>query len=199
MIEKLINPFKYIAGTKSLILGVLIIIITSIIGNYSHTHFPDTISIKISPDLSFRYFLVQNLLNWFIVSSLFYITSLIISKSSIRIVDIFGTQALARFPYLFASIIGFSDSIEAFGEYLLWTLLKQGNPIEISTFEIISAILLMVFSLLLTIWLITLMFNAFKVSANIKGSKLILTFISILIISLVVSSYATKILILKFQ
>lgn len=199
MIKKIINPFYYVAGIKSLIFGLIIIFATSIVGYLSRTHFPDIISIKTSPDFSFWYFVIQNFSNWFIVSTLFYIASIIFSKSSVRLVDIYGTQALARFPYFIASFVGFSGALDAFGKYLLWTLMRQGEPCEISVIQIISAILLIVFSLLLTIWLITLMFNAFKISANLKGKKLILIFIIVLIISLLFSGYLTKMLILKFQ
>lgn len=199
MIKKLINPFHYIAGIESLIAGLIILVVTSIVGYYSHTHFPDIISIKICPDFPFRYFLIQNLLNWFIASTLFYLAAIAFSKSSVRLVDIYGTQALARFPYLIGSFIGFSGALNAFSKYLLWTLMKQGAPVEISTFQIAIAVLLLVLSLLLTIWLITLMFNAFKVSANLKGTKLVLTFIIVMIVSIVISTLSTRMLILKLQ
>jgi hypothetical protein len=199
MIKKLINPFHYIAGIKSLIFGLIIIFVTSIVGYLSRTHFPDIISIKTSPDFSVWYFVIQNFSNWFIISTLFYISSIIFSKSSVRLVDIYGTQAFARFPYFIASFMGFSGALNTFSKYLLWTLMRQGEPFEISGIQIIAAISLIVFSLLLTIWLVTLMFNAFKISANLKGIKLILIFIIVLIISLLFSGYLTKMLILKFQ
>ena len=47
MIKKLLNPFIHIAGIKSLIFGILILLLTSIIGYFSNMHFPDIISIKI--------------------------------------------------------------------------------------------------------------------------------------------------------
>jgi len=192
MVEKLINPFLYIAGTRSLLLGLLIIMATSVIGYYSHTYFPDTISIKIGAELPFYFYIVQNVLNWFVVSTLFYLASILLSKSSIRMVDIFGTQALARLPYFLASFTGFSGAIKVYGDYLLWTYLEKGEPVVISTMEKITAITLMILSLGLTIWMVTWMFNAFKISANLKGTKLILTFIIVMIISMVVLSYLSN-------
>lgn len=198
MIKKLINPFHYIAGFKSLLLGVIIILSTSIVGYLSNTHFPDVISIKTSPHFPVYYFIIQGLLNWIVVSTIFYIASLLFSKSSVRIIDLFGTQALARTPYILASFVGFSDSINAFGKYLLWTLMHQGEPVEISSIDIMIAILFMIFTLLLTIWLITLMLNALKVSANLKGASLAVIFIVGLIISMVISVYLNTTLIKYF-
>ncbi|MCW3806479.1 hypothetical protein [Plebeiibacterium marinum] len=189
MIKKLINPFYYIAGLKSLALGLAIIILSSTIGYFSHTHFPSIISIKTSPDMPLWYFIIQNLINWLTISTFMYIAAILFSKSKVRIIDIYGTQALARYPYFPAAFIGFSEALELFGKYILWTTLKMGEPVEISNIEIMVAVTLIVFSLLLTIWLIALMFNAFKISANIKGSKLSIIFIIVLVISVIITEY----------
>lgn len=199
MINKLINPFYYLAGLKSLILGLVFILATATIGYFSKTHFPDIISVKTCYNFSIWYFIVQSLLNWFVASTLFYIAAIILSKSSVRAVDIYGTQALARFPYLIASCMGFSGALDAFGKHLLWISLKQGEPVEISHIQIVIAFLILVSSLLLAIWMIALMFNAFKVSANLKGNKLVFSFIIVFILSLVISGYLNQTLTLKLQ
>ena len=192
MIKKFINPFEYIAGVNSLGLGIFILLLTSVIGYFSNTHFPDLISVKVNPNYSVLQIMAECLSNWLIVSILFYLAAIIFSKSSIRLIDIFGTQALARSPYLFASLVGFSNSMNTFGRYLVWTYMKQGEPVEITTFQIIIALMLTVFVILLTIWLIILMFNAFKVSANLKGIKLSIIFIVVLIISMIFSVFTNK-------
>ncbi len=199
MFEKLINPFKYVAGTKSLIIGVVVILSTSIVAYFSKTYFPDIVSVKLDVNLSILSSVVQNFMNWFVVSTLFFLASVILSKSKIRIVDIFGTQALARFPYFFVSLISFSDALDLFGKYLLWTFMNYGEPIEITMIQKSIAVFLMFISLVLTVWLVILMYNAFKVSANLKGAKLVLTFISVMLISMVVLTYLSRVLILKIN
>lgn len=195
MFEKVFNPFKYVAGMRSLILGLAFILATSILGFFSQTYFPDVISVKIGADRSFFNSIIQNFLNWFVVSTLFYLASIILSKSKIRIIDIFGTQALARFPYLFMALTGFSESMDAFGNHLLWKYLQSGEPIEISMIQKVMAISLMFVSALLTVWMVILMYNAFKVSANLKGPKLIWAFITVMILSMVILSNISKYLI----
>ena len=192
MIKKIFNPFRQIAGGYSLAIGILIILLTSVISFYSHIHFPDIISVKTCQELPLHYFIIQNLINWLVVSIILYLISIFFSKSKIRLIDMFGTQALARFPYLFASFIGFSNAMDAFGNYIFYQLLNQGEPVTLSTTAIIVAIALIIITLFLTIWLIILMFNAFKVSTNLKGAKLILIFIISLIISIVISSLLTN-------
>jgi len=199
MNKAIFNPFKYVAGVKSLVIGILIILVTAYIGYTSNTHFPDLISIKTCPDLPVWYFVIQSLSNWIVFSSLLYSCAIVGSPSSVRLVDIFGTQALARFPYLIASFIGFSDSINKFGKYMLWTLLQKGESISLSTGNFVIAISLIILTFLLTIWLVALMYNAFKVSANIKGTKAVVFFIIVFIVSMVITGYISKYLFAKFS
>ena len=59
-----------------------------------------------------------------------------------------------------------------FGRYVLWENLGMGKgPVAITGWEMGFAILLMMLTILLSIWLVALMYNAFKVSANLKGAK----------------------------
>ena len=69
----------------------------------------------------------------------------------------------------------------------MYANLGIGNKVEISTFEMGMAIFLIVLTLLLTVWMITLMYNAYKVSANLKSTRLVLTFIAGLILSIILS------------
>jgi len=194
----LFNPFKYIAGIKSLALGIFILLSTSVIGFFSHTHFPGLISVKNGADFPFVYFVLQSLMIWLVISIVLYLMAIIASPSKVRIIDVFGTQALARFPYLFAAIIGFSGSMERFGKYIMWNALKTGEEIAISTSEVGIAIFLLILTLLLTIWMVALMYNAFKVSANLKGTKSALLFIAAFIIAMMATIFINKFLIQIF-
>jgi len=189
--KKFINPFHYIAGSKSLVIGVIIIILTSVIGYFSNIHFPDTISVKTSFEMPLMYYVFQNLANWLVFSIIIYLLSLT-SSSSVRIVDIFGTQALARAPYLLAAIIGFSGSMEKFGKYMLHIYLDQGEPIHMTTGEMGLAIMLIILTLITTIWLVTWMYNAFRVSANIKPPRSGILFFVAIVISMVINQLITN-------
>ena len=198
MIKKLLNPFVYIAGGYSLLIGLLIIFCTSVIGYYSNIHFPDILSVKTGPDYPVSYYILQSIANWMVISTILYLFAVVISKSKIRLIDIFGTQALSRFPYLFTALIGFSNSMDKFGRYILWQLLEQGNPVDMSAGTMTIAIVLIIVTLFLTVWMVALMFNAFKVAANIKGPKLIILFITSLILSIALSAFFTNQLIKLF-
>ncbi len=198
MIKKLLNPFVYIAGSYSLLIGLLIIFCTSVIGYYSSIHFPDILSVKTGPDYPVMYHILQSIANWLVISAILYLFAVVFSKSRIRLIDIFGTQALARFPYLFAALIGFSNAMDKFGRYILRQLLEQGDPVVMSAGAITIAIVLIVVTLFLTVWMVALMFNAYKIAANLKRGKLIITFITSLILAIVLSAFINSKLIQIF-
>jgi hypothetical protein len=193
MNSKILNPFIFIAGLTSLFAGIVVLTATAVTGYFSKTHFPDIISVKIGADFSIWYYIIQSFSNWIVLSLILYLAAIIYSKSSVRAIDIFGTQAIARFPYLLAAFTGFSDSIDKLGKYFMWNYLQIGAPVNLSALTVITAIVLLIFTAVLTIWLVILMYNAFKVSSNIKGTNSIVLFIIVFII--IISHY----LILKFS
>ena len=192
------NPFKRIAGEKSLLIGLTVIILTSLTGYYSGTHFPGVLSVKTCPEMPIWYFLIQGLLNWMVVSIVFFLAAILFSPSRVRLIDIIGTQALARSPYLLAAFTGFPDSLDQLGKYLQWTYMKTGDPIALSTYDLIMAVILIILTLLLTVWLVALMFNALKVSANLKGGRLTGVFIVSLVISIILGLVLNYLLIKNY-
>jgi hypothetical protein len=187
IMNKILNPFKYIAGWESLAAGIVVLFATAGIGYFSHIHFPDLISVKTNPGLPFYILIIQGFSNWLVMSILLYLAAVIFSPSSVRGIDIFGTQAMARFPYILAALSGFSGLLDKFGRYLMWSALNSGEPVKISSVELIIAVMLLMVTMVLTIWMIVLMFNAFKISANLKGVKLIVSFIVAVIASTIIT------------
>lgn len=188
----LFNPFRHIAGCRSLLWGILILLATAVVGFFSHTHFPDLISVKVGVHFPLSYFILQSLINWLVFSVILYVLALIFSPSSVRIIDIFGTQSMARFPYLIAAFFNFSSSMDKFGQYIQWSTMHVGNEVSMSTFEMIVAVTLLILTLLLTIWMIVLMVNAYRVSANLKGTKLTVVFLIAFIVSMIIIVLANK-------
>jgi hypothetical protein len=185
-IRKLFNPFGEIAGSKALFYGLLAMMLTGFTGYFSHTNFPDVLSIKVIPEhMPLGYFFVQQLVIWLIPSLIFYGFAFWGSLSSVRVVDVFGTMALARFPYIFAAPLGFPGSIKRFGDYIMTLVMERDMTATISTFDITMAIILMFVMILLTVWLVALMYNAFRVSSNLKGGKAVGMFIAGLFISII--------------
>lgn len=197
MKEYLFQPFKYIAGAKALMWGIIVMLLTVFVSYYSHIHFPDIVSVKTGPSQSFFYYAAQIISNIVIVSGIMYIMALIFSTSSVRMIDLLGTQSLARAPYLFATLTGFSDSLDQLGQFLIQVATQTHTPFVLPLKTITVAIGLLLFTLLMTIWMIALMYQGYKVSTNIKGSPLVITFIASLLLSSILSGVFNFLIIQK--
>ena len=188
----LFNPFRYIAGLRSLLVGIAVLFLTAVAGYFSHTHFPDILSVKLCPGFPLWYFVLQVFTNWLVISILLYVAALTFSTSSVRAIDVFGTQALARFPYLLTALMGFFGALRKFGKYIMYVQFHRGEPVDLSSGEATFAVLLMIISLLFSIWTIILMFNAFRVSSNIKGGKAIALFIVAFVVSMIATIFLSR-------
>lgn len=167
----LFNPFVKIAGYKALIYGWLIILITAFIAYFSHCHFDGAIDAHGGARTLWWVYLLEPLVAWISVIFVLYLIGILFSKSKIRFPDVAGTFALARFPMLFVALLCFGPKLD----------IKALD--KINFIMIINAIVI----LLCGIWMITLFFNAYSVSCNLKKGKAVWTFIVGLIIAEIIS------------
>ncbi len=168
MTQTLFNPFLKIAGTKALLFGWLAILATAAVAYYSHTHFPGAIDVKVGAGGLWWLFLLEPLIAWLCVSIAMYVAGMIVARSSVRMIDIAGTMALARWPMFFVTLLAFIP-VEA--------------PAELSTNvgDYTSVLLLALVMLPFTVWMIVLMYQGYKVSTGVKGTEGVLSFIIALV------------------
>ena len=106
-IQWLYNPFLKIAGGKSLFWGVIILFGTSLLGFINNVHYDGIIDVHSGMPAPFYIFIGETALSWIIFSLLLFVTATIFSTSKVRIIDFFGTQAFAKYPYLLISLLSF--------------------------------------------------------------------------------------------
>jgi len=179
----LMNPFSRIAGWQAFGLGLIFVVLMGFLGASNGLVFDGVIDMHMKETSllhSFLY-LIIDLVCLIVVMCL---TGLILSKN-FRFIDILGTMTLAKAPFLILAVAGFFTTAPNMSD-----LYK--NPYII--FESISFIILIMMSLPVIIWSITLMFNALKVSCDVKGNKLTVAFI----IALFISEVLSKVLIYLF-
>jgi hypothetical protein len=175
MIKWLFNPFVYVAGARSLVIGWAIMLLTAFICCYSHTHFDGVIDAHTRRITPLYVYFTESFTDWACLVLLFYPACLIFSRSAIRFIDVAGTMALARWPLVFYALIGFGLSPAGIdGHSDLNTLLAHITGTMIALALIGSVFI---------IWMIALMYNAFAISGNIKGGKTIIVFVACLLIA----------------
>ena len=189
--QYLFNPFTKVAGTKALIVGVLIILLAAFLGSLSNTHFDGVLDIHIGQGAPTWLFIAESLIDWLCMVLFLFFSALIISRSRWRFIDILGTQALSRWPTLISALVMLHPANLRFSESLI-KFSQNPQEFKINTPDAVIFIVATLVALLMLIWMVALMYRAYAVSCNVKGAKAIVSFI----ISLILAEALSKVLIL---
>ncbi len=180
----IINPFSRIAGFQALLVGFAFIAATSVFAYIFGTHFNGLLDIKFgSTEVEYLVFLLYGIINVSVVSILFYVSGGIVSKSRIRFIDVIGTQTLARYPYILAPFLNINGISERAGAYIMYKFLNIGESVQIENYELILSAVFMLIMLLLIVWMIALMYNAYRIACNVKGANAVLSFIIVIFVA----------------
>jgi len=186
----LFNPFRFVAGFKALLLGLAIIFISALVGSFGNTHFDGVLDVHIGLEAPLWFFLAEGLINWICMVIPLFFFGLIVSRSSFRMIDVFGTQALARWPYLITAVVMLPGANQRFGIYLMSRFASTTTSGTMDYTDMLIFIFAMLVAVVMAVWMVALMYRAYAVSCNIKGARAIVTFIVSLIGAEVLSKFA---------
>lgn len=186
----LFNPFVYIAGVEALGLGLIAILVASLIGALSHTHFDGVLDTHTGAHAPLSVFLAEGIIDWLCLGSVLLIFGKIISKTNFRTIDLLGTQALARWPTILISLVTLPKALQRFSHDLLEQLTKHSEKIVFHTSDAIIFFAALIAMILLLCWVVALMYNSYSVSCNLKGGKAVGTFIAGIVLAEILSKLA---------
>ncbi len=174
----LFNPFVYIAGARALLTGAGIMAVTAVVAYFSLTHFDGVLDAHLGDKASIGLCFIEQLTNLACQAVFFFIAGKIFSPSAIRFIDVAGTMALSRWPMLLFAFVGFLYAgVDMSNADPMYTLNQHLMLIGVTS----------IIGLVLVIWMVALMYNAFTVSCNLKGGKATGAFIGAIIVAEVVA------------
>ena len=188
-ITLLFNPFVYVAGGQALGLGVAVIFVAGLAGFVSHTHFDGVLDTHVGSSASATFFLAEGFIDWLSLALVLLVLGKMVSKTSFRIIDVLGTQALARWPTIFLALITLPPAFQRYNHVLVEQVTRnplQPPPISPDAIYFFAVALLM---LPLLIWMIALMYNAYSISCNVRGAKAVATFTVGVILAEILSKF----------
>jgi hypothetical protein len=172
-----LNPFLIIAGMNSFLLGLMGLLLTSYIAYKTGTHFNGLANIDFAKDSDFWVYLFENCSHWIILSILLFAAGLLLSTSRIRVIDIFGTTLFSRIPLIITPLI---RTLKIFQSFVIQS---------VQMYFLIGVYLISM------VWTIVLLFNAYKVSCNLKNERLIISFAIVMIVSEILTKILLHIII----
>jgi len=168
----LLNPFERIAGWQALASGIVGLIISTFISYYSNYHYHGLLHFGPAPNDALWCFAAEHLVVWIIPATIFMIGGLILSKSRVRIIDVFGTIVFAQIPLIFMNAFALLPPMQRMTQIDVNTppLELMQNP------DFILGTCISLIGLVFLIWTLIWMFKALKISCNLKGSKLVILY-----------------------
>jgi len=181
------NPFVYVAGWEALFTGLIVIVAAGHLGSFSNTHFDGVLDTHSGASAPLWFFLSAGLVDWVCMAVVLAVIGKIASKTSFRIIDLAGTQALARWPTILSALVCLPQGFRRFTEFLMK---KLGGAAETASFNQGDAVvfgLAVLVILLVTVWMVALMYKSYSVSCNVKGGKAAGTFVGGILIAEILS------------
>ena len=169
----LFNPFHYLAGGPALAWGLACIVLTAWLGGAFDYRYTGTLSFQLSTPTPIWLAITQGLTAWIVPSALLYLAGRGLSRSRVRLIDVFGTQALARAPGLLVALIVLSPPFRD----LTTPLIAQGAT-DFSVAQLTALTAIGTVMVLLMVWIVLLMYRAFSVSCHVAGGWAIGAFIA---------------------
>ena len=182
------NPFQYIAGGRALAAGLGFMVLASLAGTLTNLWFPGVLDLKLGYEGPFLIHLATSVMSWAVLVVVLYFMAQGLSSSRVRLVDMAGTLALAHAPRLLAALTGAGGIVGKAMNNLLYRFTQDGQeaiplqmlgnitPVDMKAWEWILAFNLMALQLLTIIWMVALMYNAYRISANLKDSRAVISF-----------------------
>lgn len=189
VLSLLINPFVRIAGGKALLIGIVVFVVSILLAYCGNMVFDGVVDAHFNDNVNLgRALLVPSIaLVIFIVT--LYLTGRLLSKSSIRFIDVAGTVTLARTPFILISLAVLIPGVYDYNVTITQNLLAQSYS-EITVMQWVVFFSFLAVSMIAAIWFVILAYKAFSVSCNIGGAKGIMGFVVALLFSEIVAAIA---------
>ena len=167
-VKLIVNPFIRIAGGQALIWGFLGLIVSTLLCWISGYHYHGLLHFGPAPNPARWCYLAEHLIVWLIPALLFYLGGLFLSHSRIRVIDVLGTVLFAQLPLLGMNLISLLPAMRMMSQMNMNMSPEEMLAQPYFVLAMILTLLGLPFLILTLIW----MFNALKVSCNLKQWKL---------------------------
>lgn len=174
--KKWMNPFVYVSGERSLAYGLAVTILTAILAWQCDVLTNGALSLGYGHELLWKAF-ARLLAVWAVGAVLLYAAALLLSKSKIRAIDVFGMNLLAR-SLPFAVMVLLSAWMAPVLVPLQETMLAQGISADemvetVRSFRVLAGGFLSVVCL---VWYVVWTYEAYALAANLKGWRAVAGF-----------------------
>ena len=173
---------------QALAIGLSVIVVSGLVAAAGGVHFDGLLDFHPGYSVSFWVPVVEGLVNWSVISVLLVLVSLLVAPRTVRLVDIVGTQALARVPLLLAALACVPAPVRD-GNAEVVAAAAEGRMVTPPPASLVAGL----FVVACAIWMVWLMWKAFAVSCNQRGARAVVVFVA----AVIAGELATKLLLIR--
>jgi len=116
-----------------------------------------------------------------------------VSRTAFRGVDLFGTQAMARWPTAFIAVAALLPGYQRMALTIAQQLMSPGAAPHYAVADMAAFVVVMLVTLVAMVWMVTLMYRSYSLCCNVRGVKGAWTFV----IGLLAAETVSKLVILR--
>lgn len=190
----LFRPFDRIAGGSALATGLAVIALTAVLAWRGGLHTDGVIDLHFGADVGLWVLVLQGLINWLSLAGVLLVVGKWLSDGPFSALDLFATQALARWPILLAVayllIPWVGSEIEVRTARVMAAMPDQPGQVIAPMEHMFDALLLMVISLPVMaaiVWMVWLMFHGYARVTRLRGMRVVFSFAGALVVAEIIS------------
>jgi hypothetical protein len=173
-----VNPFEKIAGWKAFGIGIVVVGITVVLGYWGSMRF-EGMNTRPLQDFNLAEAFAGHAACIFILILTMYAAALIFARAT-RFQDVLGTVTLSYYPYLLMPLTALFFDYNTFSDPNMLSDLMGNHQKQMAL--VVSLLPMALFAIVMLVWHITLLYNAFRVSTGLKGGKCVAVFIGSLVV-----------------
>lgn len=188
--KRLFNPFEKYTERQLLLFGTLITIAGAIIAWQFKARFDGALDVHFTGHVTIRQTIVDLAVSMLSLLLFLWLAAQFINRKT-RVVDLLSAVIIARIPFYVLPLFNCTGWMSGFGTELEEQL-KAGQQITWvpEAGELVLLIFFALFTILLLVWAIALLYNGYRVATNAKGSKAVILFIAAVLLAEIVSKIA---------
>ncbi|HJC26888.1 hypothetical protein [uncultured Alistipes sp.] len=184
-LKKIVDPFNYYSGERTFAVGVVGLFAAALVNHLGGETTRGIVSSGYG-DLSFIQALCQILAAWIILSTLLYLAARLLSKSKIRMIDLYGNQLLARIALFPVLLLGALSPLRSAALQLTKT-----SPEELAAHFPIGLIAFGFTALICLVWFFLWSYRGYAVAANLKGWKAVVSYMVCYLLAEIIGGLCT--------
>ena len=175
------NPFEKYSEKDILITGIIVNLIGVFLNFIFNIKTIGFLKFDFLEKISIIQVVSQSLIIISVLAIILFVIGKIINPKT-RFIDVLNTVLIAKIPFFIISFFNINGIMFRETENLK-AFISSGKLTEITMTKIPIVMIVSLFSILISVWVIALLYNGFKIATNAKGAKYIVFFVIGLVIT----------------